>query len=631
MSKDDKEDGGGSLLQFPRVFLPGSFDAPGADVSQPVEEDERPVPGAWPSMPGVSEMAPPLALTMPGIPKPDADADADADADEDGMFVPPSPEDPANPTARDALAVCMALVTAMGVAAAHGIWHRARRRSALADEARTSADKAQAKAAGVRKAGRGGKRTSLLDSPGGKKGSRAGGRSRHGGADKDHRGSHKGPKRGGSPKGPKARQDGRRKDRDGSKRRNDRKDRPGWRKRRDPDAKSPKRPDTKQPKTPKTPKGGSKKRPGKLSWKGLKRGNRKQPKGWTSGRPKGGGKGAPKRKQPKNANRPLTWKAPKRRPGPGQGKGITGRKRWAGRKNTPPKRHRKSWATRSWKRGRKWVKRWTLRRRAAAARPRTGWSWQGFHRRGGQHRAAGSARQQARRTYTGTGMPGSSGAYSPPPPPPGFGGMRPPPGASHRVWADAERVDNPARPRQERGPAALAGAPAGGWPALPAGASGSTSAGTGPTPPSAPAGPPATNRGRPVATPVPTTQYSDAELTIYDVIDADADMAEEILAGVDEARATADGCEQFYTRLETVHAKIVELRVPGLLAGWMLRLLDQTGNVRANALAIAANLPAASEAISIAGSNAAARYQHAADTTRDYGHTRPAEREYHDE
>lgn len=131
--------------------------------------------------------------------------------------------------------------------------------------------------------------------------------------------------------------------------------------------------------------------------------------------------------------------------------------------------------------------------------------------------------------------------------------------------------------------------------------------------------------------PVQNTQYRDAELTIYDVIEADADMAEEITEGVPEARAAADGCEQLLTKLEAVHAKIIELGVPGLLAGWMVRLMEKTGTVQARALAIAAQLPAAAEAISIAGSNAAARHQRPADVTRDQGHIRPAERDYHNE
>lgn len=129
----------------------------------------------------------------------------------------------------------------------------------------------------------------------------------------------------------------------------------------------------------------------------------------------------------------------------------------------------------------------------------------------------------------------------------------------------------------------------------------------------------------------PSTQYRDADLTIRDVVEADADMAEEITGGVDEARATADGCEQLFTRLESVHAKIIELKVPGLLAAWMVRLMEKTGTVRGLALGIAANLPKASEAISVAGSNAAARHLPIADVTRDMGHVRPAERDYHQE
>jgi len=63
----------------------------------------------------------------------------------------------------------------------------------------------------------------------------------------------------------------------------------------------------------------------------------------------------------------------------------------------------------------------------------------------------------------------------------------------------------------------------------------------------------------------------------------------------------------------------------------LLRLIDKTLTVKARAEAIAANLPAAAEAISIAGSNAEARHRPLADAVRDAGHTRPAERDYHNE
>jgi len=124
------------------------------------------------------------------------------------------------------------------------------------------------------------------------------------------------------------------------------------------------------------------------------------------------------------------------------------------------------------------------------------------------------------------------------------------------------------------------------------------------------------------------TQYRDAELTVYDVIDADADMAEEITAGVDEALAAADGCERLVTRLEALHAKVVDLKVPGVLEGMVLRLIEKTGEVKARADAIAAALPRASEAIATAGSNTEAIHRRPADVTRDMGHTRPADREY---
>lgn len=126
----------------------------------------------------------------------------------------------------------------------------------------------------------------------------------------------------------------------------------------------------------------------------------------------------------------------------------------------------------------------------------------------------------------------------------------------------------------------------------------------------------------------PDTQYRDAELTIYDVIDADADAAEEITAGVDEALAAADGCERLVTKLEALHAKVVDLKVPGVLEGMVLRLIEKTEVVKARADAIAAALPRASEAIATAGSNAEAIHRRPADVTRDMGHTRPADREY---
>lgn len=133
----------------------------------------------------------------------------------------------------------------------------------------------------------------------------------------------------------------------------------------------------------------------------------------------------------------------------------------------------------------------------------------------------------------------------------------------------------------------------------------------------------------PVPTKSPNTQYGDSELTIFDVIESDADMAEEIMEGVDEARAAAEGCEKMMTRLEALHQKIVDLKVPGVLEGWVLILAEKAVSVKAKAEALAEKLPAASEAIRTAGENAERRHRPLADAVRDAGHTAPAERDYH--
>ena len=134
------------------------------------------------------------------------------------------------------------------------------------------------------------------------------------------------------------------------------------------------------------------------------------------------------------------------------------------------------------------------------------------------------------------------------------------------------------------------------------------------------------------AMPTHGVQYDDdAELTIRDVIEAAEDAAEEITSGVEAARATAAGAERMASRLESLHVEIIDLKVPGWLAAIWARLVDKALHVKACAEGLAEGLPAASEAISTAAGNAAARHVIVADTTRDHGHIRPAEREYHDE
>ncbi|MFB7672241.1 hypothetical protein ACFC26_12575 [Kitasatospora purpeofusca] len=208
------------------------------------------------------------------------------------------------------------------------------------------------------------------------------------------------------------------------------------------------------------------------------------------------------------------------------------------------------------------------------------------------------------------------------------GGFGPPPGWVHSPDVKVRRYDRPdpdrAAPAIGRGRAALPRAPH---------RSPHTRPGTtrpNPMPPAPPVG------GRPVTIPVPRTgsgtQYAgDSDLTIYDVIEADADMAEEILAGADDAREAAEGCEKLLGRLEALHAKVLDLKVPGVLEAMVASLVEKAEEVKAKADAVAEAIPAAAEAIAVAGTNAARRDQQVADTTRDLGHAAPAERDYHDQ
>ncbi|MDH6709864.1 hypothetical protein P3T27_006613 [Kitasatospora sp. MAA19] len=247
-----------------------------------------------------------------------------------------------------------------------------------------------------------------------------------------------------------------------------------------------------------------------------------------------------------------------------------------------------------------------------------------------QERKARQARERAERANArrsqradrtggrGTGPTGQAAGA-------GTDGFGPPPGWVHSPDIKVRRYDRPdpdvAAPAIGRGQAALPRAPYSGPHTRP----GTTR--PIPMPPASPAG------GRPVTIPVPRaahgTQYADADLTIYDVIDADADMAEEILAGADEARLAAEGCERLLGRLEALHTKVIDLKVPGVLEGMVASLIEKTEHVKAKADAVAETIPAASEAIAQAGQNAARRDQPFADTVRDMGHTAPAEREYH--
>ncbi|MEE1783052.1 hypothetical protein PUR71_09000 [Streptomyces sp. SP17BM10] len=231
-----------------------------------------------------------------------------------------------------------------------------------------------------------------------------------------------------------------------------------------------------------------------------------------------------------------------------------------------------------------------------------------------------NARRSQQASSTGTGPTGQAAGA-------GTDGFGPPPGWMHSTEHKVRRYDRPdpdkAAPAIGRGQASLPRAPYNGPHARPG-----TTRPT-PMPPASPVG------GRHVTIPVPRTgsgtQYAgDSDLTIHDVIEADADMAEEILQGADDARLAAEGCEKLLGRLEALHAKVVDLKVPGVLESMVASLIDKTEEVKAKADAVAEAIPAAAEAIAAAGTNAARRDKPVADITRDMGHAAPAERDYHE-
>ncbi|NAS27469.1 hypothetical protein GT755_38110 [Herbidospora sp. NEAU-GS84] len=620
MSDNDNNQGGdgGSVLPFPampHVVLPGSMDDTGDDAqggrqhSGPAaggqEEGAGALTAELPTVPGLPVLVPPMELAVPGTPDPGPDYAAvyDATGAEDGALLLPAPADPANPTAREAAALAMALVTALGVAAARGMWQRGQHR--------------QARAAGDKAGGGRGRKTE------------------HGGS--GHGGAGRSSRRGGggdglssllSPAGDRSRR--RRKNKD--QRRGmgwedhesgrDAPDRPGGRR----DRKGPKTPKT--PKSPKDQVAGPEAGDSRDRRRGRNKDGRDKKRGWfgrfrkrraakrgpasqaRKARPVDGPAVMPRPKTPEleSGQRPqpnrrsrrrrvLFWRALR----DGQG-----RRRWSRGERSRRRRERSGtrWAWVRWSTIRTWwFKRWT-RRGEHTGEPNTGRThgWERHH----------------------TGFQ----------PPPGFQWMRPPPGPGPEEWT-VERIDVvPHRPA-DPGPGRHR-APAVEFVSLPELEAGD------------PAGAPPPNQHQEeptVSMPVPrngtlpntvlnnlpNTQYGDADLTIHDVIDADADMAVEIAEGVVEARATADGCERLVTRLEALHAKIVELRVPGVLEGMVLLLMDQALSVKAKAEAIAEQLPGAAEAISVAGMNAEIRHKPLADAVRDAGHTRPAERDYHNE
>ncbi|MET8866555.1 hypothetical protein ABZW11_26755 [Nonomuraea sp. NPDC004580] len=533
--------------------------------------------------------------------------DTGDDSSDDGALAPPAPQDPANPTGRELLQVCMAIVTAMGVAAAQALWQRARQRKALADKNDGSGRRPRMSSASHHESGGGSRRRSRSSggtSSGLLEGGGGGGGPRRRRGRKDKRG-HDEPFAFDGTRAPKASKRGRSDWDDygyggstGKKRKKKRKVKGGLGDGACVEVRDPKpRPD-----------GGTKKAKDKAK------------SADTMGKNEAS---APKKTGPK-----LAWKAPpKSEPGPGGDRALPpGRKRWTSRtgastsglgdracvETDEPKQDGKSTAE------------------GEKADPRLRWGATSEWLRG----------RRARRSKR-DGLPRDEGQREegpfgpPPPPPPRAEWMRPPPGVDRSVRVEScERVDQPARSRPEpRSPAAVRGAPASGWLQLPAASGPKPNRTPRPNPaPPAPGGP--VNLPMSPSVPAPRagdTQYADADLTVHDVIEADADMADQITEGVDEARRTAEGCERLLTRLEMLRAEVIDLKVPGVLTGMFLRLIDKTLSVKAKAEAIAETLPVAAEAISIAGSNAEVRHKPLADAVKDAGHVRPAEREYHEE
>ncbi|OKJ46764.1 hypothetical protein AMK28_37560 [Streptomyces sp. CB02115] len=131
--------------------------------------------------------------------------------------------------------------------------------------------------------------------------------------------------------------------------------------------------------------------------------------------------------------------------------------------------------------------------------------------------------------------------------------------------------------------------------------------------------------------PVRDTQFTDSDLTVYDVIDADEDQAQEIMAGAEHARLVADRCGNLAGAIEALRAELIAKSVPGVFIGWCNRLIERAGVVEAKAHAVAGGLPRAAEAIAHAGQLAAQVDKPAADMVRDMGHTAPADASYHKE
>ncbi|MGW1520773.1 hypothetical protein [Streptomyces sp. NPDC002287] len=126
------------------------------------------------------------------------------------------------------------------------------------------------------------------------------------------------------------------------------------------------------------------------------------------------------------------------------------------------------------------------------------------------------------------------------------------------------------------------------------------------------------------------TQFVDADLTVYDLIDSDEEMGEQILQGVEHMNLVANKCEGLKAGLERLYALCINSKVPGVLTRWCLRLMERAGSVQDKAEALRDSLPRASEAIMTARDTAIEADKLRADRVKEAGHVAPAERHYHD-
>ncbi|MEV5982834.1 hypothetical protein [Streptomyces sp. NPDC052114] len=219
-----------------------------------------------------------------------------------------------------------------------------------------------------------------------------------------------------------------------------------------------------------------------------------------------------------------------------------------------------------------------------------------------------SRRQRKKKRSTDSGsMPGGDGDW-----------LKPPPGWDSSYSVTIER--EPTRPRRRR-PAGITAGRKG----LPPGTSGERT----PTR-SVPKESPIVMGTAVEPGEVDDTQFADADLTVYDLIESDEEMGDQILQGVDHMNLVAAKCEGLAAGLESLYAMCVEKKVPGVLTQWCIRLMERAGSVQDKAEALRDSLPRASEAILTARDTAVEADKLRADRVKEAGHVAPAEREYHD-